>query len=206
MRNVVAIGTAGLLALVGLTGQPSTRQPETESLVSVQADLSPIGDTCCAGECNCCTCEKEPKSEPAPEVAKLEAPRKVGEVRTVNGQSMVLAEVWREGDQWKYRYQLQSQPVTPSVTATGYYDGTSQWTYPGDIRSHLMSSNHNFTSSQLAGKSKDEMEAMHDAAHNATRVSVPQVQYQPMQSTSSCPGGVCPTQPVRRSVGRRWFR
>lgn len=89
-----------------------------------------------------------------------------------------------------------------SVAVGGYSqpDGyKSQWTYPGDIATHV-STVHGISA---AGKSKEQLEKEHDAAHNATRVAVstrsvvvatPYVQRSVTRSvTSNCPGGVCPT-------------
>lgn len=88
--------------------------------------------------------------------------------------------------------------------AHGRYDGTSRWTYPGDIASHLMGENHRLSRSQLIGKSKDELEAIHSAEHERRRR--PANTYQrPISSGSPCPGGSCPTQNTRRvRLFRRW--
>lgn len=98
-----------------------------------------------------------------------------------------------------------------SVVSNGTYsqaDGyRSQWTYPGDIASHVATV-HGIST---AGKTKEQLEREHDAAHNGTRVTyaVPAVvrstvRYQP-QVRSNCPGGNCPTGPSvqRWSVFRR---
>lgn len=82
--------------------------------------------------------------------------------------------------------------------AHGQYDGTSRWTYPGDISGHMMGPNHGYSRSQLVGKSKDELEAMHSSAHEQSRGSV--IYQRPVRSGSSCPGGTCPTQPTRRGL------
>jgi hypothetical protein len=79
----------------------------------------------------------------------------------------------------------------------GTYDGTSGWTYPGDIVDHLMNDPKHFVpAEQIIGKTKDELEAMHDSLHaggQAVRVQ-----------SGNCPGGVCP-QPVQRRRGLfRW--
>ena len=97
-----------------------------------------------------------------------------------------------------------SQPVpiqrTVSNTSSGYYDGTSQWTYPGDIRSHLQGTH---GVGNTAGMTKNQMEALHDSLHNGSRsVSRSRTVTRSVQQ-SACPGGVCPSPsyaPVRRGI------
>jgi hypothetical protein len=105
---------------------------------------------------------------------------------------------------------IYSQPATVSytppvptqkivTTSSGYYDGTSQRTYPGDIRSHLQGT-HGVGST--AGMTKDQMEALHDSLHNGSRsVSRSRTVTRSVQQ-SACPGGVCPS-PASRSTVRR---
>ncbi len=86
----------------------------------------------------------------------------------------------------------------------------ARWTYPGNLRSHLMSEMHMIPSSVLEKLTLEEMEKLHDTLHDNTRVGSiqPQIQYsvqsQPvMQSYYStggfvtgsqfCPTGSCPT-------------
>jgi hypothetical protein len=84
----------------------------------------------------------------------------------------------------------------PNLLQNGTYsqpDGyKSQWTYPGDIATHV-STVHGIS---VAGKSKEQLEREHDAAHNAvvTRSIVVQ---RPQVVRSNCPSGVCPTQPTK---------
>jgi hypothetical protein len=68
----------------------------------------------------------------------------------------------------------------------------SQWTYPGDIATHV-STVHGIS---VAGKSKEQLEREHDAAHNAV-VTRSVVVQRPQVVRSNCPGGVCPTQPTK---------
>jgi hypothetical protein len=68
----------------------------------------------------------------------------------------------------------------------------SQWTYPGDIVTHV-STVHGIPT---AGKSKEQLEREHDAAHNAV-VTRSVVVQRPQVVRSNCPGGVCPTQPTK---------
>lgn len=89
----------------------------------------------------------------------------------------------------------------PQPLQTGYYDGTSGWTYPGDIAGHLMGGSHGVSRQQLQGMTKDQMESLHDSLHNSTRTSGQAVAVQ----SSNCPGGVCPQPTVRRRVWR-WRR
>jgi len=95
--------------------------------------------------------------------------------------------------------------VTPKapVVSNGTHsqpDGyKSQWTYPGDIATHV-STVHGIST---AGKTKEQLEREHDAAHNAIRsspvvMSQPIVRYAPQ---SNCPNGQCPTKP---STTKTW--
>jgi hypothetical protein len=68
----------------------------------------------------------------------------------------------------------------------------SQWSYPGDIVTHV-STVHGIST---AGKSKEQLEREHDAAHNAV-VTRSVVVQRPQVVRSNCPGGVCPTQPTK---------
>jgi hypothetical protein len=68
----------------------------------------------------------------------------------------------------------------------------SQWTYPGDIVTHV-STVHGISTE---GKSKEQLEREHDAAHNAV-VTRSVVVQRPQVVRSNCPGGVCPTQPTK---------
>jgi hypothetical protein len=102
-----------------------------------------------------------------------------------------------------------------SVAVGGYSqpDGyKSQWTYPGDIATHV-NTVHGIS---VAGKSKEQLEREHDAAHNGSRVSVatqsvvvsrPLVQRSVTRTVSSnCPGGVCPSPSVSVRVWRPFWR
>ena len=86
--------------------------------------------------------------------------------------------------------------LKPVPVAIGTYtqpDGyKSQWTYPGDIATHAATV-HGIS---VAGKSKEQLEREHDAAHNAT-VTRSVVVQRPQVVRSTCPGGVCPTQPTK---------
>ena len=85
---------------------------------------------------------------------------------------------------------------SPKPAASGTYsqpDGyKSQWSYPGDIVTHV-STVHGIS---VAGKSKEQLEREHDAAHNAV-VTRSVVVPGPQVVRSNCPGGVCPTQPTK---------
>ena len=93
-------------------------------------------------------------------------------------------------------------PVTRKVTRTktGYYDGTSQWTYSGDIASHLANGHGVSNTTRMT---KDEMEAVHDSLHNKTRI-VSRSRTTARSTQSSCPNGVCPS-PRRSLFGRVFF-
>lgn len=96
--------------------------------------------------------------------------------------------------------------VKPEPTKASVSNGTysqpdgykSQWTYPGDIATHV-STVHGIST---AGKTKEQLEREHDAAHNATRsspvvMSQPIVRYAPQ---SNCPNGQCPTKPSTKQT------
>lgn len=145
-------------------------------------------------------------------VASLEA--KVSDLVTKSTQNSLQNKPVVEAPKPKFEQVLpKPSPVvvrsTPVVSTSGpvtngtYYqaDGyRSQWTYPGDIASHAASV-HGIST---AGKTKEQLEREHDAAHNGTRVYS---SYQPVASSSvtrsvtrsqvrsNCPGGVCPTGP-----------
>jgi hypothetical protein len=117
----------------------------------------------------------------------------------INGQQHKLVSSWQIDGMWSHRYEPVASASVSSVAtqpASGYYSGTSQWTYPGRIDSHLMGT-HGVSQSQLAGMSKQQQERLHDSLHNGA-VSQP-VYRQPVRS--NCPGGVCPT-PARRGFFR----
>ena len=170
----------------------------------------PVDGECCGDVCDCCDACDCNKPE-ATEVEDLSS--HIGQVveRKTRPGLWEVVDAWRdESGELMYMYrQVQSAAsgncpggVCPQPMASGYYDGSSQWTYPGDIASHLQGSNHGVSASQLSGMSKDQMEALHDSLHNSTRSSGQAVTVQ----SSSCPGGVCP-QPTTRSRGLfRWRR
>jgi len=95
---------------------------------------------------------------------------------------------------------LSSASAKQLPLARGTYDGTSRWTYPGDIATHLMGPQHGFQRAQIAGLSKGELEALHSDHHEQKRAAGVQRVY---SSSSSCPGGSCPTQPSRTLRFRR---
>jgi len=202
---MMLIVVAGLL-LVGNALMENTAQPtvaEAPSLPVPVVESSPSDKTCCGDDCNCCEMcpcggEVEPVAEVVAEVSKPEpkqnpAAYAIGDdIRTASGALHTVTKVEILNGKWAYFTQPKSISVsvaTPSVSVSGYYDGTSQWTYPGDIRSHLASS-HGTTAT--AGMSKDQMESLHDSLHNGTRQVAQPVRVQ----QSNCPGGVCP-QPRR---------
>jgi hypothetical protein len=88
---------------------------------------------------------------------------------------------WRGHKGWLSMDQLQvyinestTTNTKPSKDYTSYqgkikkgtYDGTSRWTYPGDILQHLSSNPHNYDVEELSSMSKDELEALHDKWHD----------------------------------------
>lgn len=72
-----------------------------------------------------------------------------------------------------------------------------RWTYPGNIYDHLRTG-HGVSGE---GLSLREAEDYHSSLHNATRSST--VTY---QSSSNCPGGVCPTNTTTRRKRNGWLR
>ena len=180
--------------------------PAADLSVPSPSDMPAASCECCGDECTCCEgcgcgCSPVKSSE--------DLSSHIGKVVTRASRDGLweVVDAWRdEKGELMYLYrQVQSVSsgdcpggVCPQPMSTGYYDGTSQWTYPNDIASHLSGSSHGVSASELSGMTKDEMEAMHDYLHN-TESGVSSV-----QMSSSCPGGVCP-QPTRRSVWR-WRR
>lgn len=186
-----------------ITGMVAVNQPAiTKSTVEPPAAVVALPVDCCGDDCKCCDqcecdgCEQHAKVEDVKPVKVAKKVRDFGHIEIINGLAHKMVARWQEGDVWKYRYEPINQPTQtlPNV-ASGVYSGTSQWTYPGTIDGHLAST-HGLSRSHLAGKSKQQLEAIHDSLHNATR-------YAPAQPVmqSNCPGGVCP-QPQRRG----WFR
>lgn len=217
---------AALVSLIGVTDQePQTAVDVPVASAPVEAEVAPAttveSSDCCSGSCNCCTCDKDAKAEAEPaEKAEVETASRpepkfaVGEIVSANGEKLRIKSAFYDGDEWKYKAEaVASTPVYSSSTgsiASGFYDGTSKWDYPGDIAQHLLNHpNHQFSYSQVAGKSKDELEAMHDAHHDqmsgvsgqsvgAYRVTSPGLLSYPMFQSSGrssyCPSGRCPFQ------------
>jgi hypothetical protein len=202
MKRILAASVALITGMVAVN-QPATRKSTVEPPAAVVAlPVECCGDDCqCCDNCDCDGCEQPAKmqdAEPAKVATKV---RDFGHIEIINGLAHRMVARWKEGDVWKYHYEPISQPAQtlPSV-ASGTYSGSSQWTYPGTIDGHLTST-HGLSRSQLAGKSKQELERLHDSLHNATRYAPAQSVYRQPVMQSNCPGGVCP-QPQRRG----WFR
>lgn len=74
-----------------------------------------------------------------------------------------------------------------------------EWTWPGDIYQHLAGT-HGVSGTGLSHR---EAVVLHNRLHNAsatTRVAMPQTVWRPaVQSSSNCPGGVCPLPAARVS-------
>ena len=210
MRGFMMIFFVAGLLLVGNALMENTAQPsvaEAPSLPVPVVDASPSDKNCCGDECNCCEqCPCNSVLEPAVEAVVdpvVELPKQnpaayaVGDDIVVSsGATHTVTKVEVLNGKWAYFTQPKSVSVsvsTPVNYSSGYYDGTSQWTYPGDIRSHLATS-HGTTST--AGMSQDQMESLHDSLHNSTRKVMQPFRVQ----RSNCPGGVCP--PQRRALFR----
>lgn len=183
--------------------------------VNAATKLPLPGSSCCGDVCDCCDqcpCDNPlPVNSNTPKVSTSQPSRKIGDVQYFNGVKNRLNKITdRVGGGWNYHYNPVSEPVTsqPSpAIVTGYYSGTSQWTYPGSISTHL-TNDHRLSSDQLMGKSISELEALHDNIHNSTRnvrqilpMKQPVIR-QPVMN-GGCPNGVCPTQP-RTSLFGRW--
>ena len=201
---------AGML-LVGNALMENTAQPsvaEAPSLPTPVVESSPSDKTCCGDECNCCEqcpCNSvlsvavEPVKDPKPAPRQNPAAYAIGDdIRTASGSLHTVTKVSVINGKWAYHTKPKSVSVSVSAPvnySSGYYDGTSQWTYPGDIRSHLATSHGTTTT---AGMSQDQMESLHDSLHNGTRRVV-----QPIRvNRTECPGGVCPN--PRTRILRRW--
>lgn len=189
-----------------ITGMVAVNQPATtKSTVEPPAAVVALPADCCGDDCQCCDncgcggCEQPAKvqdSKPSKVARKV---RDFGHIEIINGVAHEMVARWQEGSEWKYRYEPINQPTQAlRNVASGTYSGTSQWTYPGTIDGHLAAT-HGLSRGELSGKSKQELERIHDSLHNSTRYAQP-VNRQPVVR-SNCPGGVCP-QPQKRG----WFR
>lgn len=174
-------------------------------------EVEPIG---CGCECGCDECpliatdQGEPSRESgdgegSPSLSSFE----VGSTKIISGRLHRLVEVWEEGGETYRRYvptlELPASVPSQGPASTGSYDGVSQWTYPGRIDEHLLGGSHGLSPSDIAGKTKRELEAMHDALHNGGSPGrlAPMVR----SSGSNCPGGFCPTPTnTRRGSFRGW--
>jgi hypothetical protein len=214
MKRILS-ATALALAFAGAN---VVSEPLPEATVQPPAAVAEKPVDCCGDNCQCCEgCEcsgdcgggvdagvdlQVQPVEPTKTLPK--SPRKLGELRMINGQQHKLINSWQIDGMWSHRYEPVASAAVSSVAtqpASGYYSGTSQWTYPGRIDNHLMSA-HGVSQSQLSGMNKQEQERLHDSLHNgAVRQPVYRqpVYRQPVRS--SCPGGVCPT-PARRGFFR----
>lgn len=103
-----------------------------------------------------------------------------------------------------------SRPVVSNtVSAPVVVSSSSHWTYPGDIASHLSTTH----GQDVSGLTTEQQLTLHDDLHEgrvvARSFSAPIVssfsRSYSVQRTSSCPGGVCPTNGVQRT-GFRLFR
>lgn len=207
MRIATVVVSCVLLAFGFAFPKPVVTTEQTGNVAPIPAPqcVGCPSPACCGADCKCDPCECDVKDEPVEDLSSH-----IGKLVTRSSKPGV----WRVVDAWRddsgelmYRYQLEQSTATsscpggvcPQPMSNGYYDGTSQWTYPGDIAGHLQGGNHSISQVQLAGMSKDDMETLHDSLHNGTRSTGVQVQ-------SSCPGGVCPQPSVQRRGLFRWRR
>lgn len=108
-------------------------------------------------------------------------------------------------------------PLAAGAAPWGKPVGQTRWTYPSDVRSHLISE-HKLNPGLLDGMTQAQMEAVHDALHDAEvakAAKVPVVDVQPPARTVApymilpnvqnalgrpvemvCPTGGCPTGPT----------
>lgn len=208
MMNRV-IGACTLLAGLALANMPQPSEsvplpPNSE----VPADSEAGDGACCLdGCCDSCDCGESAAVE-TQKTSKWtigdKAVNSAGQLCTLTGYAYV------EGDDLPYK--LEWTPVSTTVQVAsgslprGQYRGGAEWSYPGDISDHLMGSNHGFSASQLAGLSKAEAERLHSQDHEQygqvpTRVRGTYSGGVTYSTGSSCPGGVCPTQPTYRRRG-----
>lgn len=104
---------------------------------------------------------------------------------------------------------VESRPVvmaTPVVSSAPVVSSSykARWTYPSTIENH-MATDHGVS---VAGKSKAQLLAEHDAIHDASGPSYStktNAVTRTRSTVSSCPGGVCPTGPSQ-SYSRPMFR
>lgn len=203
MKELKVLGVGSLvLLLVGLIPADKPKTSSGEPAVVT----SDCGD-CCGDSCSCCEACPCGAEQPAPMPETEDLSSHIGKLvtRTTRPGVWKVVDAWRDDSgELMYRYQLQTGmesncPGGVCPQPMGTYDGSSQRTYPGDISNHLMSGNHMVPAEQLIGKSKDELEAMHDSLHNGG-------QYGGQAIQSGCPGGVCPQPTVRRRGLFGWRR
>jgi hypothetical protein len=108
---------------------------------------------------------------------------------------------------------VKEPPVTRSPGPRWNVEGN--WNYSTEELADHLSRVHGVN---VDGKTRSELEALHDSLHNAeVRSSAPVIQSSPMQScpngqcptsrsTQSCPNGQCPTSQPIQSYSRRGFR
>jgi len=72
----------------------------------------------------------------------------------------------------------QAVPLTPTYSVNAY---TPHWTWPGDLKSHLVK--HGYSLAYLNTLTMDQLEALHDRDHDSGRVTPYGVQVRPIQQT-----------------------
>jgi len=90
---------------------------------------------------------------------------------------------------WKKNYRVEVPANPPGMVALKAPTPVGQWTYPGDIDSHLEKA-HGVSREQLSRLTEDEKIRLHAAKHNA--VAAPAT-VATIQASAGCPGGICPT-------------
>lgn len=218
MRALVCIIVVILLAIAmrPVEAQVPAKQAElpqklVEQMAALPAKLQEIDQSIKMGEA-VDKSQYEEMDRLTDKIEKLEA--KVSDLVTKSTQNSLQNKTVAEAPKPKVEQVLpKPSPVVvksgPVVSTSGpVTNGTyhqadayrSQWTYPGDIASHAATV-HGIST---AGKTKEQLEREHDAAHNGTRVYS---SYVPVSSSSvtrsvtrsqvrsNCPGGVCPTGP-----------
>lgn len=85
-----------------------------------------------------------------------------------------------------------SLPVRNVVPVTASMRRPGDWTFPGELRSHLMGPPHNLPASQINVLSPNEVLDLHNSLHESTRTSVPargSAPFKMFRRFQSCPTG-----------------
>lgn len=119
----------------------------------------------------------------------------VGHVWNNNGKRYIVKDRFYDGTEWQYRV---AEVITAdNLVSTSRFQlkqtpyDNRQWTYPGNITSHLQGHNHQVPNNVLASLSPSEQVTLHNQLHSSRQERFSQFY------GDQCPGGVCPTSPAQ---------